>query len=187
MKYKKSLIYIVFSIFLIGLVLTSSSFAQLKIGLINSEIIMQSYSEMVEVQKQITELNQKYRKELEDLNNKFAADMKRFESQSLLLSEEKKKEMQRDLDDLYRRGLAYQQEKFGAGGELERKYQELTDPIVMKVNEAIDKIASDEYFDLVFDVVNMGVLFANPDKTEDITQNVIDELNKGVKIPPAKK
>jgi len=40
---------------------------------------------------------------------------------------------------------------------------------------------------LVFDVVNMGVLFANPDKTEDITQNVLDELNKGVKKPPAQK
>jgi len=187
MRYKKTLAYIVFSIFLMGLVLTSNSFAQLKIGLINTEIIMQNYSEMVEVQKQINELNQKYRKELEDLNNKFAADAKRFESQSLLLSEEKKKEMQRDLEDLYRRGMAYQEEKFGTGGELEKKYQELTNPIVMKINEAIDKIASDEYFDLVFDVVNMGVLFANPDKTEDITQNVLDELNKGVKKPPVKK
>jgi len=187
MRYKNTLIYIVFSIFLMGLVLTSSSFAQLKIGLINTEIIMQSYSGMVEVQKQVNELNQKYRKELEDLNNKLASDMKRFESQSILLSEEKKKEMQRDLDDLYRRGITYQQEKFGAGGELEKKYQELTDPIIMKINEAIDKIASDEYFDLVFDVINMGVLFANPDKTEDITQNVLDELNKGVKKPPAQK
>ena len=186
MKYKRTLIYIVFSIFLMGLVLTSNSFAQLKIGLINSQMIMDNYSEMIEVNKQINELTQKHQKELQDLDNKFAADMKRFESQSLLLSEEKKKEMQRDLDDLYRRGLAYRQEKFGAGGELERKYQELTEPIVMKINEAIDKIASDEYFDLVFDVVNMGVLFANPDKTEDITQNVLDELNKGVKKPPAK-
>lgn len=187
MKHKKTLICIVFSILLMGLVLTSSSFAQLKIGLINTEIIMQSYSEMVEVQKQINELNQRYRKELEDLNNKLAADMKRFESQSLLLSEEKKKEMQRDLDDLYRKGIAYQQEKFGSGGELESKYQELTNPIVMKINEAIDKVSSDEFFDLVFDVINMGVLFANPDKTEDITQNVLDELNKGVKKPPAQK
>lgn len=187
MEGKKSLIYIVLSLFLMALVLNSNSFAQLKIGLINTELIMQNYSGMTEVQKQIDELTQRHRKELTDLNNEFVTKSKQFESQSLLLSEERKKQMQRDLEDLYRKGMQYQQEKFGAGGEIEKRYKELTEPIVKKINEVIDKVASDEDFDLVFDVVNMGVLFANPDKTQDITQNVLDELNKGTQKTPIKR
>ena len=179
MAYKRTLIFLVFLVFFITLVLSSNSFAQLKIGLINSQIIMDNYSEMMTVSKQITELTQRHQKELEDLNNEFVAKSKQFESQSLLLSEEKKKEVQKDLEDLYRRGMEYQQDKFGTGGEIEKKYQELTDPIINKINEAIEKIASDDDFDLVFDVVNMGVLYANPDRAEDITQDVLDELNKG--------
>ena len=179
MAYKRTLIYIVFSVFLMMLVLSSNIFAQLKIGLVNSQMILDNYSEMMAVNKQINELTQRHQKELEDLNNEFVAKSKQFESQSLLLSEEKKKEVQKDLEDLYRRGMEYREDKFGAGGEIEKKYQELTDPIVNKINEAIEKIASDDDFDLIFDVVNMGVLYANPDRTEDITQEVIDELNKG--------
>ncbi len=181
MKCKKGFIYILISVFLITPITTFNSFAQLKIGLINSTIIAENYSEMVEIQKQITELGQKHQKELQDLQNELTTKAKQYESQKLLLSEEKKKQTEKDLEDLYRKGLQYQQDKLGAGGELEKKYKELTDPIVKKINDAIDRVAKEDKFDLVFDIVNMGIVFASPEKTIDITQKTLDVLNKGVK------
>ncbi len=166
------------TILLLILVFNFPTSAQLKIGLVNTETIMQNYSEMAEVQKQVDEINRKHQKELEDLRSEFAAESKKYESQSLLLSEERKKQMQKDLEDLYRKSMQYQQKVFGQGGEVEKKYRELTDPVIKKINETIDKISMDENFDLVLDIVNMGILYANPDKTEDITQKVLDELAK---------
>ena len=83
--------------------------------------------------------------------------------------------MQQELEELYRKGLQKQQD---AGGEIQKKYKELSDPIIKKINDTIGTISANEKFDLVFDVVNMGILYSNPDKTEDITQKVLDELNK---------
>ena len=184
MKFKNAGICAVLVLFLLVSGSQMSLYAQLKIGLINTEMIMQSFSEMTDVQKSVNELTQLHRKKLEDLNNEFMTKSKQFESQSLLYSEEKKKQVQTDLEDLYRKGVQYQQEKFGSGGEIEQKYKELTEPIIKKINEAIAKISADDKYDLVFDVVNMGVLYANPDKTTDLTQKVLDSLNKGVQTTP---
>ncbi len=181
MEYKKIIKYALVISFVLTFMYSSNTFAQLKVGLINTVMITQNYSEMVEANKQIEELQQKHAKELKSMEDEFAAKSKQFESQSLLLSEERKKQRQKELEDLYLRGVKYNQEVFGQEGTLAKKYKELTDPIVEKINETIDKVASDENFDLVFDIVNMGVLYANPDKTEDITQKVSDELNKTVK------
>ena len=178
MKYIKLITYALAVLLLLTFITGSDTFAQLKIGLINTDMIMTNYSEMAEVQKQVDEITQKKRKELEDLQNEFATKSKQFESQSLLLSEERKKQMQKELEDLYRKTMQYQQEAFGQGGEIEKKYRELTDPIIKKINDMIDKVSSDENFDLVFDIVNMGVLYANPGKTEDLTQKVLDDLAK---------
>ena len=181
MKSKNALIYAILILFLAAAANRLPLYAQLKIGLINTETVMQNFVEMTDVQKSVNELTQLHRKKIEDLNNEFVTKSKAFESQSLLLSEERKKQMKVDLEELYRKGIQYQQEKFGTGGEIEQKYKELTAPIVKKINETIAKISEDEKFDLVFDVVNMGILYANPDKTIDITEKVLAELNKGAK------
>ena len=179
MKSKNVLIYAILILFLAAVGNQLPLYAQLKIGLINTETVMQNFVEMADVQKSVNEVTQLHRKKLEDLNNEFMTKSKAFESQSLLLSEERKKQMEADLEELYRKGVQYQQEKFGQGGEIEQKYKELTVPIVKKINESIAKISEDEKFDLVFDVVNMGILHANPDKTIDITEKVLEDLNKG--------
>lgn len=179
MKLKNIAVYGILFLFMLIAVNQMPLFAQLKIGLINTEEVFQNFQEMVDVQKSINELTQLHKKKLEDLKNEFMTKSKQFESQSLLLSEERKKQTQTELEDLYRKGLQYEQEKFGTGGEVEQRYKELTQPIFKKINEAIAKISEEEKFDLVFDVVNMGVLYANPEKTIDMTQQVLEALNKG--------
>ena len=175
MRYKNVIRYTLTILFLLTVVFSSNSSAQLKIGIINTAIIMQDFSEMMEVQKQVEALQQKHSKELMDLENELKAKSKRFESQNLLLSDERKKQMQQELEELYRKGVQYQQD---AGVEIQNKSKELSEPIIKKINDTIGKISANEKFDLVFDVVNMGILYSNPDKAEDITQKVIDELNK---------
>lgn len=183
MKFKSIILYVILFLFVAGLGSQLPVYAQLKIGLINTELVMQNFVEMVDVQKSINELTQLHRKKLEDLNNELVAKSKQFESQSLLLSEERKKQQEADLEELYRKGLQYQQEKFGTGGEIEQKYKELTQPIVKKINESIAKISKEDKFDLVFDLVNMGILYADPDKTIDITDRVLADLNKNQPAP----
>jgi Skp family chaperone for outer membrane proteins len=68
------------------------------------------------------------------------------------------------------------QDKFGQQGEAAQKNNELLRPIVEKVNAVINKIATDENYDYIFDSKS-GVVFAK--KSYDLTDKVIKALNSG--------
>jgi Skp family chaperone for outer membrane proteins len=68
------------------------------------------------------------------------------------------------------------QDKFGQQGEAAQRNNELLRPIVEKVNNIINQIATEENYDFIFDS-KAGIVFAK--KSYDLTDKVIRALNAG--------
>lgn len=151
--------------------------AQLKIGYINSQKILDTYKEALDVKKQLQEINAQWEKEARDMQKELQELQDQLESQSLLLSEETKREKQQEIQKLALRYQQFLQEKWGQQGEAVKKEVELIQPVYDKINAAIQKIGEAEGFDYIFDVVAANILFASDDQP-DLTAKLLEELNK---------
>jgi len=171
--------------------LSAPAAAQLKFGYIDSQKILESFKESQDAQKQLASLNEQWQQEAKNMQQDLQEKQDQLESQSLLLSEEKKNEKAQEIQNLYLRFQQFQQEKWGQQGELFTKQKEFMQPVLDKINTAIRRIGAEEKYDYIFDVVQGNILYASPTQP-DLTQRVLEELNKGLAAPaktttPAKK
>ncbi len=167
------------------LMISSSALAQ-KIGYINSQKIVANYKEAQDTQERLNKINATWEEEGKALQKQFQEQGEQLESQSLLLSEERKREKQQELQTLYMKIQQYQSEKWGQGGEFYKKQEELMQPIFDKINQAIKKVAEEQNFDYVFDTVAGNIVYASP-KQVDLTEDVIKNLEKGLESSGAKR
>lgn len=154
----------------------SNSYAQLKIRYINSQRVLAEYPEAKEVQKRLDEIRANYEKEYSRMLEQYEQLAGEIENQSLLLSPEKKAQKEQELRDLGMRIERFRNEKLGPQGEFYQKNRELTQPLYDKIDQVIQKIATEEEYDYVFDIVQGVVLYAKP--RFDITNRVLEELTK---------
>jgi outer membrane protein len=156
---------------------TTLTYAELKVGYINSEEIFNRYTGTKDAQDRFNKEVAKWEQEATD-RQKAMKDMKdQLDKQSLLLSSERKKELETTLQQKLTEYQEFLQTKFGQKGEALSKNEELTKPIVDKINVVIEKIAKEENYDFIFDARGGGVVFAK--KTFDLTDRVLAILNKG--------
>jgi outer membrane protein len=158
--------------------------AQLKLGYIDSQKILEKYKEAQDAQKQLQDLNRRWEEEAKNMQQELQTKLEELESQALLLSDERKKEKETELQNLNIRLNQFQQEKWGAQGEVFAKRAELMQPVINKINDVIKKIGTDDKYDYIFDVVNGNILHVSASQP-DLTDRVLEELNKSVATKPA--
>ncbi|MGH7493302.1 MAG: OmpH family outer membrane protein [bacterium] len=151
--------------------------AQIKIGYVDSQKILESYKEAQDAQKQLAEVNKGWEDEARNMQRELQTKQDELESQALLLSDEKRKEKETDLQNLYLRFQQFQQEKWGQQGEAYKKQNELMKPIIEKVQTVIKKLGADEKYDYIFDTIAGNIVYAGTGQP-DLTAKVIEELNK---------
>jgi outer membrane protein len=174
---------ITYAIVLVFLCLLSTSvYAQLKMGYVDSQRIMQEFQEAVDAQNKLEEIRNSYQAEYDNKVKEYQALAQEIESQSLLLSEEKKQEKMRQLQEKALEIDRYKYEKLNPeGGEFYKKNQELFKPVIDKINTVIRKIGTVEEYDFIIDASSGALLHAAP--KHDLTVQVLDELNKGLTTP----
>ncbi len=97
-----------------------------------------------------------------------------YDKQKLILSDEKRKEKEAAIRakeealDMYTRTI------FGPGGTAEKKQDRLTRPVLENVTKAIEAVAIEGNYDIIFTVAGSGLGYIK--ETYDITQKVIDYL-----------
>lgn len=158
----------------------SATYSQnLKIGYVNSEKIKQEYKEAQDAQRKIEEINAQWEKEAMEKQREIQSLQEKLETQSLLLSEEKKRESYQELQELAQGFERFKEEKWGQQGQIFRKQEELWKPIQEKIFAVINEIGEDEEYDYIFDSALNVFLYINPDQP-DLTDKVIEELNKDI-------
>jgi len=158
---------------------TQPALAQLKIGYINSNKILEVFKDAIDVRKRVQDLNQAWEREAKDMEKQVKDLQEQLEAQSLLLSDERKAEKQQEIQTLYLKYQQFLNEKWGQQGEAAKKEVEFIQPVYDKINKAIQKIGQEESYQYIFDVVAGNILYASEDQP-DLTQKLLEELNKGL-------
>jgi outer membrane protein len=150
--------------------------AQMKLGYVNSEKIFTQFEGTKAAQEKFNKEVARWEQEASKRAKEITDMKEQMEKQSLLLSPERKKALEDSLRQKIILHEKFLQEKFGQRGEVLSKNEELTKPILEKIQKIIDKIAKDEQFDFIFDYRAGGVIFAK--QSYDLTDRVLAQLAK---------
>jgi len=153
-----------------------SAQAQLRIGFVNSDAILEQYSGTKRAEEELRREYQRWEQEASRMQENIMRMEENLQKQALLLSEDRKAQIRRELQDSLTAYQRFLQDKFGQQGEAARRNNELLRPIVERINEIINRIAAEENYDFIFDA-KAGIVYAK--KSYDLTDKVIRALNAG--------
>ncbi|HID38927.1 MAG TPA: OmpH family outer membrane protein [Calditrichaeota bacterium] len=162
-------------LFTLLVVLTVPAMAQ-KFAYVQSQRILAEYQEYVDVQNKLNEIRNSYDQEYQKMVKEYNDMIEEIDSQSLLLSPEKKQEKMKQAQEKALNIERYKYEKLGPEGELYKKSMEFTKPIIEKINKLIEEVGNQEGYDMIFDASSGALVHALP--KYDITDLIIERLNK---------
>jgi outer membrane protein len=164
----------------LGLFFAGSAFAaDLKIAHVDSKMIFDKYAETKKAQKEYDKQVQKWEQDAAAKQKALMELKDKLDKQSLMLSEEKKKEMEADFLKKKSEYEQFVQQIYGKDGTLFQKNEEFSGPIIQKIKKTIQDVANQEGYDMVLDRAAGAVVFWKKDN--DLTQKVVDALNKEAK------
>jgi outer membrane protein len=165
----------------IGLVLSFlllaaiANYAQPKIGYVDSDTIMKQLPEAQDTQKKLDAQIKEWQEELSKLEKDWKDKYDDYEKRKLILSEQKRAEIEKELVQMEDATSKFRQEKFGVRGELFQKQEELMKPIQNRIFTAIQEVAKDEDYDFIFDRSG-DIIFLYAKEEFDVTNLVLEKL-----------
>jgi len=155
--------------------ISSVSLAQLKIGYIDSDTVMDKLADVQDARQKIDALIQEWQVELRQLENQWKTKYDDYEKRKLIMTDQTRTEMEAELIKLENEIAQYRDKKFGTNGELFQKQDELMKPVQNKVFNVIKQVAEEEDLDFVFDRSgDIMILFAK--EQYDISAKVLNKL-----------
>lgn len=149
--------------------------AQLKIGYVDSDTIMDNYPDVQDARQRLDALIQEWQAELRKMESDLKLKQDDFEKRKLIMTEQTSTEAKADITKLEKEIADYRDKKFGANGELFQKQNEMMKPVQNKVFTIIQQVATEEELDFVFDRSgDIIFLYAKPEY--DLTAKVIERL-----------
>lgn len=164
-----------FSLFIFLPLLSFVSNAQLKIGYVDSDTIMDNYPDVQDARQKLDALLQEWQTELRKLESDLKTKQDDYDKRKLIMTEQTSAEVMAEITKLEKEISDYRDKKFGANGELFQKQNELMKPVQNKVFTIIQQVATEEELDFVFDRSgDIIFLYAKPEY--DLTAKVIERL-----------
>ena len=163
------------SLFLYLPLLSFVSNAQLKIGYVDSDTIMDNFPDVQDARQKLDALIQEWQSELKKMETELKAKKDDYEKRKLIMTEQTSTEAMAEIAKLEKEISDYRDKKFGANGELFQKQNEIMKPIQNKVFITIQDIATEEDLDFVFDRSG-DILFLYAKPQYDLTAKVIERL-----------
>lgn len=157
-------------------VVATSAFAQAKIGHVSSEAVMKQLPDAQDAQKQLDALVVEWQAELNKMQQEWQRKYDEYDKRKLILTEQRRADMEKELRELDQRMMDYRNKKFGQNGDMFIKQNELMKPVQDRVFKAIQEVALEEGYDYVFDKSGeILLMYANP--KHDLTPKVLQKLN----------
>jgi len=172
----KTIVFILLSFVTVNLVAQNNS---LKIGWVDSQIILQQYPPAIKAQSDLDALTQKWSKKIDSMTKELQQAYQTAQKQLANMTPDKQKEVQQDLVMKEQKIQEFRQKKFGQpNGEFFAKQTELMQPIKDKIMKAIEVVRKHEGMNYIFDKAGgVVVLYADPEF--DLTNAVLDKLKRG--------
>lgn len=162
-------------LFFILLIASSSNFAQLKIGYVDSDTILKQLPEAQDNQKKLDAMIKEWQEDLNKMERDWKAKYDDYDKRKLILSEQKRVEIEKELVQMEDAITKFREEKLGYRGALFQKQEELAKPIQNRIFNAIAEVAKEEDFDFIFDRSG-DILFLYAKEQYDVTTKVLQKL-----------
>lgn len=120
---------------------------------------------------ELTKLQEKYKKEMETMQNDFQTKLKKYQGESATAGDALNETRGKEMQEMEQRIYLFQQ---NAQQEMEKKQLALTEPILTKAQQAIHKVARAKGYKYVLDSsIGSGVILADgPDLMADVKKEL---------------
>jgi len=164
------------------LAIATISMAQaVKLGYVDTDRLLFESNEAMEIQRLFNLDKQNWSSQIKAMEEEIRKMEQDFEIDKLTKNEAAKRDALARIDAKKAEAGRLLQEYFGEGGKAEQRYRELIDPLTVKIQEVIVKVAQDEKYTMIFDSSYPTILYAIP--SIDITDIVLLEINKDTIAP----
>jgi len=151
---------------------TPSAMAELKIGFVNGQKVMNEAPQAIKAKKKIEKEFEKRDQELQKIAKQLQLLQETLEKNSLTMSESDRRNKEREFNEL---GRDFQRKQREFREDLNLRQNEETSAIFERLNKVIKHIGDSEKFDIIF----QEAVYFNP--RIDITDKVIKALGDGSK------
>ncbi len=151
----------------------------IKIGFVDTELILRQMPEAIDADKRLKDVGTKYQDTLKHMQDDFSKRIEKYRQQESMMSAEGKRTEEDALKAMQQNYMAYQEEKFGNAGELAQMQAKLMAPLRERIHAGIKEVAKEEKMAFIFDKTNPSMLFAE-DKY-DMTYRVLDKIRRSSK------
>ena len=162
--------------FILTLALASFTFADVKIGYVDSNEIMNNFDEVRQVQADLEKEQRRLESEFNELVYSLDSLKQDFDRQRLLMSDTRRNEKENEILNKEKSVQKFQLDKFGPEGEIYKTQNQLLKPVLAKIDVAIQKVGSERGYDFILDAMSGALLYALD--SHNLTEAVMDELAK---------
>lgn len=167
-----------YSLILLLVTMSLAASAQ-KFAYVDTDYVLSHMQEYVDAQAQLNELSTKWQEEIEEKYASIQRLEEAYNAEKVLLTDEMRSNRESEIEAKRMEALELQKGKFGVGGELFNKREELIGPIQEQIYSAIQEVASNGNYLAIFDQSNQSnILYANP------KINVSDKVLKKMGLVP---
>ena len=166
----KKILFAILVMFSVTSTLTAQKFAY-----VDTQYILENLPEYKSAQQQLDRISIQWQKEIEVKFGEIDKMYKDFQAESILLTDDMKKKREEEIIDREQAAKELQKQRFGKGGDLLKRRQDLVKPVQDKIYNAIKEIATTKNYAVVFDKSSdLTMLFTNP--KYDISDQILENL-----------
>ena len=165
---------------ILGLALSSALLAAIdthaqRIAFVDTKYILEQMPDYKAAQEELDHLSSQWQKEVDDRWAIIKRLRDAYNAEAILLTDEMKRSRMEDIEKKEQEARDLQKKRFGVGGDLFKKRQELVQPIQDRIYQAVKEVAGTTYI-AIFDIGGQSnnVLFASEkfDKSDSVLRKL---------------
>lgn len=162
-----------------SLLIVSAAVAQVKVGYVDSEVIIRELPEAQKAQKELETMVKVWQEELEKMAANLQKEVEDYQKKQAMMQPTAKEAKEKEITEMQQKAREFQAQKFDTRqGEAVTERDKKLAPIRERILKVIEAIAKEEGVNFVFDKANDALLlFA--DAKFDLTYRVLDRLKRG--------
>lgn len=149
-----------------------------KIGFVSSDQVRELFPEAKQADQRLQTIKDEWKREIKELDQQIDAKQFEIEKNRLVWTDEEKNANNVQLEQLKNERMQYAKTKYAVGGEYDQITKAITKPVEEKIYAAIQKVAAQEKYDMIWDKSIMPLSYVN--FKYDITLKVLKELGVDV-------
>lgn len=163
------------SLLLVAMLFLAGTALAQKYAFVDTEYILNNIPSYTAAQEKLDQLSEAWDKEVTEAIAEVERMYKEYQNDEVLLSREAKSRREEEIISREQEAKELQNSFFGVEGELYTKRQELIQPIQDEIYNAVQEVAAEGSYAVIFDTSSgMNMLYTNP--KYDVSDEVLEKL-----------